>query len=432
MFRASSLIILSSLLLLIVLISPLLPLFPFLPQLNYLLGLKQPTSYLILLQNDTEMRANGGFAGSYAKLNLSFPRFELNFQDIYVPNGQLKGYVTPPAPIQAAFQHGSWELANADWEPDFPTAAKTIRWFFDKGGESNPDLLVTISVSTIKDLLKVLGPLNISEYNATLDEQNFYHFLQSKVETNFFPGSTQKKDTLSVIGKSLKNKITHLNLSQSYQILKLLSRELKQQNILLNSTNTAFQSLLQKHDFAGQLSPGPVDSYLFVQTNLGANKANCCTETITTHTVLKEDTTYRHQVRVEINNKSDAVNPNPPFTYSGHYLAYLRFYLPIDAKVVSLNPQQSSPSGGLSNIFFDNTVTTKDNLDFKEIGFFHITAAQTTSTIDLTYLTGEGSAQKPYELKLLKQHGLRRSPTTLKLLNRSYTTDLSTPQTFRP
>lgn len=427
MFRASLVTIFSLLLLLLVAsFLFLFPFFPFFPHLNYLLGQSQPTSYLLLLQNDTEMRANGGFAGSYAKINLNFSHFDINFQDIYVPNGQLTGYVTPPAPIQAAFQHGTWELANADWEPDFPTAAKTIRWFFEKGGETNPDILATISVSTIKDILHLLGPISIQEYQATLDENNFYHFLQSKVETNFFPGSTQKKDTLTVIGKALKDKITHLNFIQYIQILNLIKRELNQQNILLNSTNKDFQNFLISHHFAGQIKPGPLDSYLLVETNLGANKANCCTETTTTHTISRVNSSYLHQVHVKINNKSDSANPNPPFTYSGHYLAYLRFYLPQDSFDLSLTPNQSSPSGGLSNIFFDNQVTIKDNLGFKEVGFFHITAAGTTSTIDLSYLTATGSADRPYQLDILKQNGQRRSPSLIQYQNRTFNTDLLT------
>jgi len=43
------------------------------PHLSYLLGSDKPTTYTILLQNDTEIRANGGFAGSYAKITISNP-----------------------------------------------------------------------------------------------------------------------------------------------------------------------------------------------------------------------------------------------------------------------------------------------------------------------------------------------------------------------
>src|SRR3989344_3373129 len=44
---------------------------PFWPHQDYLLGYRPSgTTYLILLQNDNELRANGGFFGSYAVITL--------------------------------------------------------------------------------------------------------------------------------------------------------------------------------------------------------------------------------------------------------------------------------------------------------------------------------------------------------------------------
>src|SRR3989338_10689157 len=45
----------------------------FFPHLDYLLGTEKPTTYLVLLQNNHEMRANGGFFGSYAVVTISNP-----------------------------------------------------------------------------------------------------------------------------------------------------------------------------------------------------------------------------------------------------------------------------------------------------------------------------------------------------------------------
>ena len=54
---------------------------------RYLGGFERPTTYLVLLQNDTEMRANGGFFGSYAVATIDKAKVELRFQDIYTPDG---------------------------------------------------------------------------------------------------------------------------------------------------------------------------------------------------------------------------------------------------------------------------------------------------------------------------------------------------------
>lgn len=414
------------------------PIIPFFPHLNYFLGLSSPRTYLVLLQNNTELRANGGFAGSYAKILLTpkqcssficLPDLNLSVSDIYVPNGQLVGYVEPPLPIQQAFQHGTWELANADWDPDFPTAANSLRWFFDKGGEINPDVLATLNLNTVKQSLQIIGPLSLPDYQAEINADNFYQFLQSQIETDFFPGSTKKSDLLTTTIKSLKNKFTHLNIFQYAKILNLVARELNRQNILLNSRDIDIQTFLEKRHFAGALLPGNLDTYLLVETNLGANKANCCTVTTTNHTITQNDSDYTHTVNLQIENRSPSANPNPPLYFGGHYLAYLRFYIPATAHSIDITSLPSSPAGEL-NLFFDDQIHYQTSHNLLEIGFYHPTAAGTTSSINLTYHTATGSAQTPYSLKLLKQNGVPASQTTLNYQGYTLSTDLSSGLTF--
>ena len=406
---------------------------PFFPYLKYLLGVEKPTTYTILLQNDTEIRANGGFAGSFAKLTITSPRYrpnlDLSFQDIYVPNGQLDGYVDPPAPIQEAFKHGTWELANADWEPDFPTTAMAIRWFLEKGGETNPDILVTLNLTTIKKILDIVGPFDVREYQAEITPQNVYTFLQSQAETDFFPGSTQKKDALTAVGKALKKKFLTLDPIQHARIALIVKNELDHSNLLLNSQDETFQDFLIEKGWAGTLNPGPLDTYLLVEANLGANKANCCIQRSTEHTIYEESGTYRHRVHLILNNTSTGHNPNPPFDFSGHYISYLRFYLPSDAWNIEVLPNQSSPSATLH--IPQQVITTTNKYGLTEIGFFHTTAAGTLSTVDLSYFLATGSAQIPYHLTLLKQNGLTSSPQSIIFKGKSYSYPLTSSTTVQ-
>ncbi|EKD52784.1 MAG: hypothetical protein ACD_61C00243G0001, partial [uncultured bacterium] len=291
--------------------------YSFLPFTGYLLGIGKPTSYLVILGNDTEMRANGGFAGSYARITLASTVENCNlkivncklkitpdvsFQDIYVPNGQLQGHVTPPDPIQKAFGHGTWELANADWEPDFPTSAVNIRWFFEKGREINPDILGLVNFSTIRQILNLVGSFSVPEYSAQLTPDNLYLFLQGKTETNFFPGSTQKRDTLTAVGQALIKKAKSLSLLQKLRIAHILYTDLKNQNIMVHSTNPSFQTILVQKKLAGVLSPEAFDTYSLVETNLGANKSNQFVKRSTNHQITLEDRTVRHLVTVRLQN----------------------------------------------------------------------------------------------------------------------------------
>ena len=112
--------------------------------------------YVVLLQNNTELRATGGFMGSYARLRFRNGTLQnTKFEDIYEPDGQLYGYVKPPAPLDLAFDHGSWKLRDSNWDPDFRVSAPQIAWFFGQGGEV-VDGLVALNLTTVLKVLEVL------------------------------------------------------------------------------------------------------------------------------------------------------------------------------------------------------------------------------------------------------------------------------------
>lgn len=416
---------------------------PFLPHLEYLLGQKSPTSYLVLLQNNHEMRANGGFFGSYAVATLDKGIPNVRFQDIYVPDGALPGHVEPPKPIQESFEQGWFKLRDADWEPDFTVSAKTIRWFFEKGDEINPDFLVTLNLDTIEKIFGLLGEVYVPEYDLKLTSENLYTLLQNKAEIDFFPGSTQKKDVITAAGRSLTKKLETLSPSQYLAVANLLLDQLKQANLLVNAKDSSLQSILESKDWAGklnlpdcQLEACLVDNYLLVEANMGANKANCCTDRVTIHTVTKAETEINHLVNVTFTNSSVRENPLPPRFYGGNYISYLRFYIPENATNLRLTAQPTlpktllqypSPFDGLKETDFDQVF----KYGLREIGLFHLTAAGTKSAVQISYslpLTGD---PKNYQLTVLKQHGLEKSPQEVNLFGKNTTTNLTTDYQIR-
>lgn len=407
------------------------------PHINYLLGVQKPITYLLLLGNDTEARANGGFAGSYAKITLSNQdkicflkseicnlRSEISFHDIYVPNGQLSGYVKPPEPIQQAFGHGTWELANADWDPNFPTAATSLRWFLEKGKEVNPDILAILNLSTIKKVLDIIGPFSVSEYNANITPDNLYLFLQGKAEVNFFPGSTQKEVALHAVGTALLKKFYNLPTFQKLKVANIIFQDLQRGNLVLNSTNPVFQTFLENKNFAGIYKPYSFDHYGLIEMNLGANKANAYVTRQTTHQVVSENNQTKHTVSINFQNSSEEANPNPPLHYGGHYIAYLRIYLPKNASDILVNHTEIATGAAVLaiDVLYNQLPRIEKDL-FTEIGFWHITLAGNTSQINLSY-TLPPIEPEDYTLTILKQNGFPVSPQKLSLFGQSLPTDL--------
>ncbi len=437
---------------------------PFTPYASDLMGAKKPVTYLVLLENEYEMRANGGFFGSYAVIThtpSSSPPSQgekcgslpcegegsgwgVRFQDIYVPDGQIAGHVDPPAPIQTAFKQGWFRLRDADWEPDFPTAATTIRWFFDKGGEINPDFLVTLNLSTIKKIMAITGDISLPDYRLTINQDNLYSLLQSQSEIGFFPGSTQKHDVLTAVGKALFNKLNSLGPKQYLAIANILLDQLNKENILINAQDPTIQNVIVNQNWAGQILNVKCkilnclnDTYLLVETNMGANKANCCTDRLTKHTITSSDNFVHHLVNLTFTNNSPLENPSPPRFYGGNYISYLRFYIPPNAENIQVSAHPTLPKTltEYPKPFFGNIspppplnlrggpeeVIQTPRYGFTEIGFFHLTAAGTQSTVDISYDLPKGQT---YQLNLLKQHGFETSPQEINLFGKNYSTNL--------
>ncbi|MCD6225716.1 DUF4012 domain-containing protein, partial [bacterium] len=103
------------------------------PFLDWLTGREQPRRFLVLLQNNMELRPTGGFIGSLAVLQFTDGQLiDFKVNDVYQADGQLKGHVEPPAPIKNILGEGGWYLRDSNWSPDFPVSAQRAAWFYRK------------------------------------------------------------------------------------------------------------------------------------------------------------------------------------------------------------------------------------------------------------------------------------------------------------
>ena len=147
-------------------VQPYLPLLPSLlrmtPSLPTLLGQEEPKHYLIMVQNNHELRATGGFMTAIGTVDVEDGQIgELKFQDIYKfePNGNAM----PPAPqpMQRYMGLPIMTLRDANWSPDLPTTAQTIKAFYTQATGLQVDGIVTVDLRAADLLVHALAPLSI-------------------------------------------------------------------------------------------------------------------------------------------------------------------------------------------------------------------------------------------------------------------------------
>lgn len=383
-----------------------------------IVGINEDKTYFLLLQNDRELRPTGGFLGSYAKLKFIKGGLALvQAQDIYVPDGQIPGHVEPPAPIQEAFKQGWWKLRDSNWDPDYPTAAKVVDWFFDKGNEEKNDGLIAINFSFFQKLIEIVGPINLPSYQTVVNKDNFYQIAQSHSEVGFFPGSTQKKDILSSIGTGFIDKIKNIKKEKIVKVLGLFFKNLNERQILIYLKNPVIQNFFHEVGWDGSMRENryfekrTVSDYLYlVEANLGANKANCCVDRFVEHKVdFSEQNVIREKLKIFFDNNSEVTTPQPPVFWGGNYINYLRIYLPTEA--------------GDFQIFIDGksvpeekiSIEEKKQLNLKSVGFFIKVFAKSRSVVEVNYQLPKDSSSKAYSLFIQKQPGIEFLPYKLEV-----------------
>ena len=127
---------------------------------------EQEKTFLILFQNNNELRPGGGFIGTFGimKVKDSSVTF-VDTHDSTVFDSGMETGIEPPYPMQSTLSISDWEFRDSNWSPDFATNAEKADYFYHlQGGQENLDGVVAISTNLLPTFLKVTGPVSVVGY----------------------------------------------------------------------------------------------------------------------------------------------------------------------------------------------------------------------------------------------------------------------------
>lgn len=306
-----------------------------------IIGLGGRRKYAVLFQNNMELRATGGFIGSFAILNFENGKlYDTPIYDVYDADGQLKGHVEPPLAIKEILGEANWYLRDSNFDPDFETSARRAEWFIKKSLNQDLGGTIAINVNTLVSLLRATGPLEIPDYNETITEENLYERAQFHAEVNFFPGSTQKKEFLSTVGNAIFAKLSTLRGGEGLKLASALSDSIQEKNTLISLINGPTNHVFQTLGWNGELSDSP-DYTMVVDSNFGVNKANYFVKRNLEEVItIDKNLAINHVLRLNYHNTSTSTA-----WPAGVYKNYQRIYLPTGANIskVTVGGNQLEP-----------------------------------------------------------------------------------------
>jgi len=320
-----------------------------------LLGANGSRTYLFLFQNNHEMRATGGFIGSYGVLKINNGNIEkLIVDDIFNPDGQLIDHIVPPLPIQKI--SADWSLHDSNWFIDFPLSAQKAMDFYERTGGPTVDGVIAITPTMMKKLLVITGPIALPQYDMILTSKNFMTVMQEEVEdeesyqkTSEVATDDEKKMNSDVIDEKQKKPKKILSDLMPIMIDKLSNRKspehlaqmvsaissgLKERHIMMYMSNEEVQNIVQSNGWSGSVLQTDKDYLSVVDTNINGFKTDGVIDEYITHTANIDAQGYIINTvsirRVHNGGKTgfpwwDAVNSN-----------YLRVYVPKGSQLISV------------------------------------------------------------------------------------------------
>jgi hypothetical protein len=406
-----------------------------------LLGMDRPKTYLILAQNEDELRPSGGFISGAGRVIIDRGRVvNLTFDNAnLVDDWQNKPYDQPPSPFTEFMGMDIFLFRDANFWPDFRTSAAQALALYSYGQDVNLDGVLAIDQQFMQQLLAAIGPLPVPDLGRIVDAAN----VVSQLREEWGPGVDnpnwiiERKAFMAPLAAAFLAQLEGgLPSGREFQLVETLQRTAQQRHLQLFAADPAVQTILDQTSWSGRMDVSGGGDFLHVSdANMGFNKVNAVVERSLAYRVnLDPDGGATAELDVHYSNppspepvacvhgtRYDADTQYESLT-SDCYWNYLRVYAPAGSRLTwsSENPvpedelmsgaawpgvARQAPSEGDSFAVFDN---------FLLLAPGQLAAVSFHYNLPSTVLRSEGD-KRVYQLQIRKQAGTAGNTATIQV-----------------
>jgi hypothetical protein len=305
------------------------------PVLHEVLGGNGARTYLIEQVNPAELRAGGGFIGTYSLVRADQGTLKLirsgDAYDLADPRplpGQ-PGFIPQPSPYRDVVPDVSWSFVDSNIYPDFPSNAKAAVSFVQPRLGTSIDGVISMDYYTVAKMLELTGPLPVAGYGLTLDSNNFIPQMVKADIAEDLPF----KAILSAIAGPLMDRVSALPSDRWPALIGSLNALAADRHLQVYLNNDVAETEIDRVGWSGGVNPTGAQDYMMeVESNYNGNKVNYFLTRHFTVALTRSGGALHHKVTV------DLVNATTCGSYvRTSYKADFRLYIGDNASSVSDN-----------------------------------------------------------------------------------------------
>jgi hypothetical protein len=408
------------------------------PLLPKLIGLNGPVTYLILVQNNDELRATGGFISAFGLLTLENARItELEFIDSYALFREDLPYPPAPPPMQRYMAIQLLTVRDANWSPDLPTSAQLLQTLYRRETGRQVDGIITLDLRAVELLFGALEPLQIEGVDdlimgSTVVQQikQLYSVpasLEADIETaGLGPWWMARKEFIPALARSARARLESGDIDL-FKLLAAVQTATSERSLQLWLDDPLAQTQIAELGWDGGLHPPSDADYLaLVDTNMGYNKVDAVMQRSLAYAVTWPDgpdspalatatITYTHPLSVT----DDVCEATPRYGVDYDdmtercYFNFVRLYTPNGSRLMEM-----------SGVAPDSVRSQRGEARTQLFSGYFTMRPGETHIVTVTYALPERIKAEGYQLVIQRQSGTRPLPVTLSIAGEQWSTRL--------
>ena len=396
---------------------------PLIDLLPALLGNPDQKTYMLLFQNDNELRPTGGFLTAYAYLQVTKGKITpLNSFNIYDLDARFGKNVPAPEPIVKYLNETRWNLRNMNMSPDFKVSMDIFnKYIHDINGLPHIDGIIALDTEVPVKLLDVLGTIGVggwgnfsSKNDPRCDCPQVVYELENLI-TKPIPGVRVERK--AVLGPLMHSILANAMGSPKHLWPKFLNIGLDaiaQKHLIFYFFEDKNQKAAESFNAAGRIQDYAYDYLHLNDSNFGGAKSDLFITRDVEQEITTSGSKVTKKVTITYTNPHKGSNCNleaGQLCLNGVYRDYVRLYVPKGSKLTRVVGSEVK-----ENTFEDLGKTVFD-------AFF---AMRPESSSKLVFEYELPSLKvKPYRLLIQKQPGVNTIKQSITLDGRPTTFDLT-------
>jgi len=406
-----------------------------------LMGMDRPRTYLVLAQNNDEIRPTGGFISGAGHVRLDRGRIvEIQLSDSYAVDNFKQPHPDPPPALREHMGADLLVFRDSNWSPDFPTSAQVAQALYAQDQGIATDGAIALDMEAVRLLVAALGPLEVPGRPGQITAANVIAEIKRAWEAPTASADTvekptadwfkKRKDFMSEIAAAALARLLDGRQLDLLALGQAVLAMLDERHLQIAVADETVAALLAERRWDGALAlPRQGDFLAVVDANVGFNKANAAVKQEIGYRVAPEGdgltatlvVTYTHTARPLPANAACERSLKYGDSYQALaercYWDYLRVYAPAGSELLAvegLNRSQAARGEGGATVFSGDFVLRP--------------GAQTAIT--LRYRLPPAVSPADYTLTVRKQAGTLAVPLRVQVGACSWQTDLKQDRMF--